>query len=303
VPGFKKLKHDCVYWGTASLFRILNLMPRSPAVFTGAVIGYLAYLVIKKDRMKGDRSLRLVYGDELSPGQRRAIIRNLFINFGKNIVDVIRFKRHYRDQIKNLVDCEGLEYFENAYNKGRGVIAVTGHIGNFELLAAHFVELGYAVAVIGREVYDVRLNEMLVANREAMGLVNIDTRDSPRSVLKALKKGYAVGVLIDTDSVRVRGAFMPFLGRLAHTPVGQSILGLRAGAAFVPMACVRNGKRYKIIVRPEIVIRRTDDFESDVYNITRKCNEVLEEIVDQYKDQWIWIHSRWRTEPKETIRK
>ena len=108
-----------------------------------------------------------------------------------------------------------------------------------------------------------------------------------------------MGVLIDTDSMRVKSAFIPAFGRLSWTPIGQSILGLKTGAAFVPMACVRIGKRYKIIIKPEIVIESTGDFDKDVYNVTKKCTEALEEIINEYKDQWIWIHNRWHTRPED----
>jgi KDO2-lipid IV(A) lauroyltransferase len=268
------------------------------AVLIGGAVGYGVYLISGKDRARAYHTLGIAYGDSISMGQKREIIRNLFINFGKNIGDVIRFKRHYHRQIKDLIDVEGIEHFDRVYKRGKGVIAVTGHIGNFELLAAFFVSSGYRAAVIGRELYDRRLDRLLVENREAIGIVNISTQDSPRRILKALKDGYALGVLIDTDSMRVRSEFVPAFGRLSYTPVGQSILGLKTGAGFVPMACVRKGRRYKVIVRPEITVERTNDFDKDVYNITKKCTEALEEIINEHKDQWIWIHNRWLTRPQ-----
>ncbi len=280
---------------------LFNVIPRGLAIFVGAVFGYTAYLLLKKDRIKAERHLGLVYGERISASERKSIAKNLFINFGKNLAEVVRFKKYYLSQIQPLVDIEGREYFDEVYNRGKGVIGVTGHIGNFELLAAYFANQGYHAAVIGRKMYDKRLDKILVNNRESLGVVNIDTKDSPRRFLKILKDGYVLGVLIDTDSMRVRSEFVPAFGRLSNTPVGQTILGLKTGAGFVPVACVRNGKRYKIIVKPEIKIERTDDFDKDVYNITKKCTEALEEIINEYKDQWIWIHNRWLTKPEEYI--
>lgn len=239
-----------------------------------------------------------MYGEKLNDRERQRIIRNLFMNFGRNIVDVFRMKKYYHRQIRDLIEVEGLENFDAAYRRGRGVLGITGHIGNFELLAAFFADSGYKVAVIGREMYDRRLNDLLVENRSALGEANIDTQDSPRRALKFLKEGYVIGVLMDIDSMRVRSEFVPFMGKPARTPVGQSILGLKTGAGFVPVACVRQGKRYKIIIKPEIKIDRTNDFNRDVYNITKRCSEALEEIIHEYKDQWIWIHDRWLTRPE-----
>ncbi len=140
-----------------------------------------------------------------------------------------------------------------------------------------------------------------MGNREAVGLINVDTKESPRHVVRLLHQGYALGALIDTDSMRVRSMFVPAFGRPSNTPVGQTILGLKTGAGFVPIACVREGKRYKIIVKPEVVVERSDDFEKDVYIMTKKCTKALEEIIIEYKDQWIWLHDRWCTLPKGPI--
>jgi KDO2-lipid IV(A) lauroyltransferase len=197
---------------------------------------------------------------------------------------------------------EGLEFFDRAYKKCDGLIGVTGHIGNFELLAVHIQSLGYNIAVIGRELYDKKIDKLLIENREAMGLTNISTSDSPKVILKWLKSGHALGVLMDNDSFRVRSMFVPFFGRMANTPVGQSVLGLKTGAAFIPMACIRTEKnRYKIIIKPEVIISRTDDFVSDVLEMTRLCSLEIEAIIREYPDQWAWVHNRWHTRKQESL--
>ncbi len=240
----------------------------------------------------------MVYGEALSPRQRDLIGREFFVITGKNLVEVLRFQRHFEPEIKNLVTVEGLDAFEKTLQSGRGVIGVTGHIGNFELLAAYLAQCGYPIAVIGRQLYDARLDELLVQNRQAMGITNFATTESPRKILRWLTSGGALGVLIDTDSTRVRGEFVPFFGRLANTPIGQAVLGLRAGAAFFPMACIRtDDDRYKIIIKPEIRITLTGETEKDAYQMTAACVAELEKFIDTYKSQWIWLHNRWHTKP------
>ncbi len=298
---FKKIKNSAVYYFIGGIVFFFNFIPRSTAIFVGAMLGFWGYQIFRKDRYKADRHLRAAYGNALSQNERDRIIRQMFINFGKNAADVIRFRKYYRSEIMPLVAVEGLEHFDAVYNRGKGVIAVTGHIGNFELIAAHMAALEYKVAVIGREIYDKRLNSLLVSNREALGALNVDTKESVKKVVRLLKEGYALGALIDTDSIRVRTMFVPFFGRLSNTPVGQSLLGLKTGAGFVPLACLRIGKRYKIIIKPEIMIERTDNLEKDMYNITRLCTEALESIIDEYREQWIWLHNRWQTRPTEPI--
>jgi len=291
----KKLKNNLIYGFIILIIKLLNLLPRRMAIGIGGLLGRIAPMLYSKDKVKADRHLQAAYGDKLTADERQEIIKNMFVNIGKNFVDVIRIRTKYKRQLRPLIEVEGIENLDKVYARGKGIIAVTGHIGNFELLAAFVAYEGYKAAAIGRELYDKRLNRLLVANREASGLVNVDTKDSPKKIMRLLKDGYILGVLMDTDSTRVRSAMIPFFGKPANTPVGQSVIGLKSGAGFVPFACVRNGNRYKIVIKPEVTIERTDNFDNDLYNITKKCTEVLEEIITEYKDQWIWMHDRWRT--------
>jgi len=295
----KKLKNDLIYGFLRLIIAIFNVLPRNISLFFGTILGYLCYLLYGKERDKADRHLQIAFGDKLSEAERNTVIRKMFLNIIWNFIDVVRIPKYYKSQLRPLIDVEGIEHFEKVYNRGKGVIGVTGHIGNFELLAAFSAGEGYRSAAIGRELYDKRLNRLLIANRESVGLINIDTKDSPRKLLRLIKEGYALGVLMDTDSARVRSEMIPAFGKLSNTPVGQSIIGLKTGAGFVPMACLRNGRRYKVVFKPEVTINRTDDFDADVYNITKKCTEVLEEIITEHKDQWIWMHNRWRTKPED----
>ena len=299
MPFFKKLKRDLVYYPSAAFVRLVNIIPRSTAIFLGSVLGLTLHALLHRDRHKMFRHLTLAFGESLPDTDKRRIGRKFFVNSGRNLIEVARFKKHYEKEIRPLVTVEGLEHFDRAYKAGKGLIGVTGHIGNFELLAVHVAAMGYRIAVIGREMYDPRLNRLLVENREATGLTNIQTTDSPRKMMGWLKEGGAVGVLIDTDSFRVRSMFVPFFGRLSNTPVGQSAVGLRVGAAFLPMACVRTaGNRYRIIIKPAIDYEPTGDNDRDIYEITLRCTQALEEIIRQYPDQWIWIHNRWHTRPE-----
>lgn len=295
----KRIKRYAVYQLTRFLFWLLNVIPRRAAILVGAFFGLAAWQLIPKEQHRIDRHLFLAYGDSLTPAQRTRIGREFFVNSGKNLADVIRLRKHFASEIKPLVEVEGLEHLDEAYRRGKGVIGITGHIGNFELLAVYIASLGYRCAVIGREMYDPRLDRLLVENREAFGLINIKTTDSARTLMRWLHGGGVLGVLIDTDSSRVRGVFVPAFGRMSHTPVGQSVLGLRTGAAFVPIACVRTAdNRYKIIVRPEISINPELPLEKAALELTSLCTKALEDIINTYPDQWIWLHNRWKTPSK-----
>ncbi|MCK4607130.1 MAG: lysophospholipid acyltransferase family protein [candidate division Zixibacteria bacterium] len=297
----KRLKHGVAFRVIRFLLVFVNQVPRRLALFAGAVLGLAAWWLLPRERYRMFRHLGVAYGDGLSSGQKQNIGRQFFINSGKNLTDTIRCRKHFPDEIKPLVSVEGFEHFDAAYRRGNGVVGVTGHLGNFELGAIFVAALGYKMAVIGREMLDPKLDELLVGNRETLGLTNLSTTDSVRKSLKWLKAGGVIGVIIDTDSIRVRSIFVPAFGRLALTPVGQTLIGLRAGAAFVPMACLRTADdRYRLIVRPEVKAESSGDIDADAYDMTAACTRQLESIISENPDQWIWLKNRWLTSAPQT---
>jgi KDO2-lipid IV(A) lauroyltransferase len=301
VSFFKRTKRATVYLLVRCLAVVFNVLSRKISIAAGGWVGLMVWSLSPRDQHRALRHLTLVFGNRLTHREKLCLARDFYINSGRNLVDVLRFKRHFQTEILPLIESEGIEHFDAAYHRGHGVMGITGHIGNFELLAAFMQSRGYEAAVIGRELSNPRIDRWLIANREAVGLATIATTDSPKRMLGWLKQGKVLGVLIDTDSHRVRGEFIPAFGRWSYTPVGQTILGLRTGAAFVPMACVRTtDNRYKVIVCPEVKIEPSGDFDTDVYKVTLECTRALEQLVRNYPDQWPWQHNRWRTRKPRT---
>jgi len=296
----QKIRRTVVYAAARFFNRAFNIIPRPMAVFIGSWIGLLAWKIISKDRQSIYRHLTICYDGNLSPQAKVNLGRSFFINSGKNIADMVRFESEFKIGIPDFIDCEGLEYFDQAYKRGKGVFGVTAHLGNFELLAVFFSKMGYKIGVISRPLADNKLNDFLVKNREKMGITNFYASENPIGVVRWLKSGGAVGVLLDTDSKRAKGEFIPVFQRMAKVPVGQSIIAQRLGAAMIPMACIRTSKnRYKVIIKPEIPIIDSRDPRKDIYRITELTTRNLEDLIREYPEQWIWMHNRWKTPPEQ----
>lgn len=295
----KRMRRWAVYRLATSSIWLLNRIPRSASQAIGAWLGLVAWSLSAKQRHRISRHLGLAYGETLTRAQKAEIGRRFFINSGKNLADFVRFRQHFWDELAPLVTIEGIEHYRKAFEAGKGVIGVTGHIGHFEMLAARLAMEPYPVAVIAREMYDPRLDRLLVGTREAVGLTNVPTTASPRVLLEWLKKNGIIGVLIDTDSFRVRSEFINWFGRPANTPIGLTLIGLRAGAAFIPAACIRKpGNRYHVVIKEQVRVERTKDLEADARRLTAACVRELEKVIDAHKDQWIWPHNRWHTRPE-----
>lgn len=295
----KKLKNWFLHKFIISIIFVLHLLPRRSSISLSGFLGKLAYFIIADARKRTLKNLKTALGEEKSERELKKLALNVFKNVGKNLADAVRLKNMKWEEIEKITEVERLDYFDKAYNMGKGVIALTGHIGNFEHLAAYFSLKGYQVSVIGREVYDSRLDVLLVKSRESVGLENIPSSSSVKQMMKALRSGRVLGVLADQDSSRVRGVFVNFFGRPARTPVGPTLLAYKTESPIVPVAIVREGNdKYRIMVKKPLELVFSEDKEKDIIETTQKYTQVLESIIREYPSQWLWMHDRWRSKPE-----
>jgi len=283
------------------LIRILVLTlqwpPRKFALFLAKLLGGMAYYLMKEEREKVIAHLSLAFGGEMDSLKIRKMARQTFLELGMNAVDFIHFPKINSRNLDRLVKIKGLENFEAAYRKGKGVIGVTGHLGNWELIPLYFSLKGYSVNVIGRRLFDSRLDRMLVNWREKKGIKNLDRDRAGKKALRALFRGEALGVLIDQDT-SVDGVFVNFFGHPAYTPIAPVAMALKTGAEIVPLAIHReaNGLHIITVKKPLQLILTGDKMEDLRYNVAR-CTEIIEEFIRQHPSQWVWMHERWKRKP------
>jgi KDO2-lipid IV(A) lauroyltransferase len=299
MSSSKKLKNDFIYASIRILMAIIEFLPRDLALKLAGMLGEMAAMIDAKERRLAEENLRRAYGQSWSEEKIKLVARECFVQIARNAADVIRSRRWNEDDLKALIDVEGMEHFDNAMKQGRGVVAITGHIGNFELSAAYFGMIKRTpISVIGRKLYDPRLDELVVENRERFGLEVIASDASAKRVYSVLKKGRMLGVLMDLDSTRVAGYFVPFFGVPAKTAAGPFLIGRRTGSPVVPLALFRTeDDRYLLKILPAFDIPVTDNKEEDVKSALLRCNRALEELINYDPTQWAWIHNRWKSKP------
>ncbi|HSG99090.1 MAG TPA: hypothetical protein VLB27_03510 [candidate division Zixibacteria bacterium] len=296
----KRLRRTLVYHAARGFTALFERLPRPAALTLGGMLGLALYKIQRRDAWRAERNLRLAYPGTYNLKQSRALAQGAFINTGFHICDTIRSRSRYHSELADLLDVTGLEHFERIYRRGHGVVAATGHIGAFELLAAFFGRSGYKTAVVGRAAYERRLDQLLVETRARNNVVTIPTTE-PLAFARALKAGFAVGVLIDNDSHRVRSEYLESCGRLARTPIGQTVIGLRVAAGFMPLVCRRHAGRYHLRFFPEFYPRdfgpgRTGS-RLRAAELTWRMRRILDEQIAEHPTQWPWVHNRWRSAP------
>lgn len=272
---------------------IINRLPWHLNYWLALRIGDLLYWIgLRKD--VGIKNLLMAFGEKYSIKEYKKILRNTYRNCTKGMIEFCAFPRIIK-KLNNIVDVEGLLYISRSYETGKGMILVSGHIGNWHLIGPVLVKMGYRVHIILKEQKNL-LIERLIEKIIKDSSVDIIVRNkSPRPILEALNKGEIVEFLVDQDGGR-KGVFVDFFGRPASTFTGPVTLALRTGVPILFVYTVRLSENtHKIVIEPPIELINTGNKEKDLNENVGLITKRLEEVVRRYPDQWLWIHRRWQT--------
>ena len=301
-PLKKRIKYTALYFFIRFLIFTSNLLPRKLWLGFCGWLGRIAYTVSPKPRKRVIHHLGLAFGKEKSTSEIRTLSKNVFIMLGKNGGDVLRSLnvRTLKD-LDKILTTHGLENYEKAFARGKGVMFLTSHLGAFDLQITNMALRGLNPNIVGTALKDERLNELLWQYRNAYGAVAIERGKESVRLFKALKSGGSIAILIDQDT-RVKSRFVDFFGMKAATPIGATVLALRTGAAVVPTYIYldENGMQQMHIL-PEIPLVITGDEEKDLIVNTQNFTSFTEQIVREHPEQWVWMHERWKTKPGEEI--
>jgi KDO2-lipid IV(A) lauroyltransferase len=302
VKKRKKFKRNLEVLAIDGITRAARALPRGIGLSVFSVVGAAAGKLFRKARERAVGNLAIAFPD-VPRSVRAALAAAMFKTLGRNFYEYLRLEGSSPERLAGLVErIEGKENLDKAMAAGKGLIAITGHIGCWELLAGYFASRGYKLNVIGRELWEKRLNEKLLRARESMGYRTIDRDTGGKEVIRALREKQVVAVLIDQHT-RVSGIYVPFFGRPAHTPVGVAKLAAATGAPVLPMAIyMRRTGRHEIRILPEIEIPAgIPDKDDLIVEITRRCSRAVEELIRYDPKQWVWFHDRWRGAAKEEL--
>ncbi|OGP29922.1 MAG: hypothetical protein A2022_09510 [Deltaproteobacteria bacterium GWF2_42_12] len=264
----------------------------------GRVIGRLGFYLDKKHRDIAIRNITTAFGDTKTANELYVLAKKAFENLGMNSMEFCRLPWLTEKNLAGYIECDGFENFKKAYDKGQGVIFLTGHFGNWELMAIFYALKGYPVDIIVRDLDNPVVDEFIRWVRTRAGNRTISKGRSMRELMRVLSKGGIVGVLLDQNVTWSEGVFVNFFNQLACTNKGTALLALASNAAVVPTFIVRERKGHRIIIGEEITLVNTGDRANDQLNNTAIFTRVIEDFVKKYPEQWFWLHQRWKSRPE-----
>lgn len=290
------------YAATSIALLLLGLLPRAGAirVATWLLIGVAK--VIPKLHKTGMRNLEIAFPDK-SVAERAGLLRGTFENLGRVLGDLSQFPKYSRDRLAEMIDFDLDEETRSVYDlnkqQNRGVLLVTGHLGNWEMLVLGFAALYEPISYLARPLDNPKIDAMLHERRTRFGSTPIDKKDSAMLAVKILREGGGLGILADVNAHPKEGVFVPFFDVPACTTAGAAMIAIRANAVIFPVACVwdKSASRYKLVHGKLLEPAKTGDRKTDIIETTAAYTAEIEKIIRAFPDQWMWIHRRWKTRP------
>ncbi|MGH9336483.1 MAG: lysophospholipid acyltransferase family protein [Vicinamibacteria bacterium] len=294
------MKHLAEYL-LARAASVLGLfLPLRLRLSLGRALGALVYALDGRHRRITLANVDMAFGDEKTESEKQAIACGAFRHFGAMLFEMITLGRPSWRDLESRVDFEGVERFEDARRRGKGVIMVGAHFGNWELHAiAHGFRIG-KMHLVAREQNNGYLNRWLEEVRKVPGNEVIYKQRALGLMRKLLREGATVGFVID-QNVRLEDAvFVDFFGRKAATTPVASWFALKTGASLVPVFCHPiAGGRYRIVYEEPVDLKPYLELDRDeaIIALTQSLATIQEKYIRREPEYWLWMHRRWRTRP------
>jgi Kdo2-lipid IVA lauroyltransferase/acyltransferase len=302
LAGLKLDRKDrWLFYLMLGLLHVLSLLPDSVLYPLGAAAGYLGYVLDRRHVRIGLTNLSIAFPDR-SERQRRRILRAAYANLGRGGAEYVRLAGFFHRRLVRRVSYDRFGYWNEIRRRypGRGVVVLSAHFGNFELLHTVHAMRGHRITLVHHTQRFRAGDALMTWVRERAGVNVVRKRSAARAVLKALGDGELVGIPFDQNAKRGEAIFIPFFGEPASTSRTLARVVRACGAVVVPVFIVRDpGRRsHRIIIQNLIPLVETGNVDADVVENTRRFLGAVEAMVRCYPEQFLWTHRRYLTRPR-----
>jgi Kdo2-lipid IVA lauroyltransferase/acyltransferase len=286
---------------------LVPLLPRDVAMGLGRVLGRLAYLLLREDRRVAYANLDIVFGDTKSRREKRRIARRSFQNLTCNLVGLFWAPRITAQNFRQFVDVDesNFQWVRDMRDQGRGVIFITPHYGDWEMMSLASGYLRTPYTTVTEPTKNPAIQETISRLRSLSGHTTVHPRFAVVKPFKALSRAQTVGVLIDVNARRGRGGvWLDFFGLKVFNTAAVVELAMRTHAFIVfGAAHPLPGRRIRIQFGPIIPVDDTGDREKDVLATSQRCLDECAKLIRENPDYWLWSYKRWKRRPSPEIGK
>ncbi|MCH9648526.1 MAG: lysophospholipid acyltransferase family protein [Deltaproteobacteria bacterium] len=299
------IRHRLEYAAFMGFRGLLRSLPHAAAWRVAESLGTIGHFALPSRRKIALENLRLAFPQD-SEQQHRETVRKMFRHLGLAFCDPLSAERFDAVEFCHRLTLEGWRHFQEAQALGKGVFVMSAHLGCWEAAAQPIGLYGGSMDVVGRPMDNPFLDRALTRLRTRFGNRVLDKRGAARGMMKALRKGGAVGILIDQRSPDHQDAVeVPFFGQPSRTSSVLARLSLRTGAPVVPIfGYPEPGGRYRVVLRPAIgpqakKAQSEVSLDDQILDLTGRYMECVEKEIRDRPELWMWLHRRWRSAPKK----
>jgi len=300
VPSTPTTAHRLEYAALRGAVGVLAPLGVETAAGVAARLASLAWAPLRIRRGVVERQIAAAF-PELDRRSVERIARASYRNLGRVALEATLISRGGTHAVlARFRDSPDWVVVERALGRGRGLIFVSGHLGNWELSGAYIAARGVSFHAIARGMANPLADGFFRRTRERLGMRIMHDQEAVRRVPRVLAAGEAVGILSDQATVGLASTFVPFFGRPAKTPRGAAVFALRCDAPIVYVQAVRHDDGRYEFTAEELPVTHTGDRERDVDDIILRFSQALERMVRRYPAQYFWQHRRWKHQPSDT---
>jgi len=288
------------YVTARKISRIVCHLSYPTIVSLGRKMGPVVKIILKKQRERG--VFHIIRGLGCGEAEARRIITELFRNLGQSLLEILYTPKLTKENISQYVSIDHPERIEQALQENKGVIVLTGHVGNWEWMGAALALYGYPATTIVKRQPNDQVTRFLNENREMMGL-EVFARGGNEMIgaARALKRKKILGFLADQDG-GFRGVPQVFLGKMSSTPVGPAMFARKFRSPIIPVFAVHDDNHHNQLIVGEIIhYEDTGNPDADITRLTRELAVLTENFIKDHPTEWLWFQHRWSTAPEEII--
>jgi len=271
----------------------LDIMPEPLVRAKALVWSWIWFYIVPVRRKVMNLNLTLAF-PELSVGERRKLIRKTMHSFMPSLVEFGRLRHVTEKFMRKRVTIEGEPVLRSLLARNRGVVVISGHFGNWEVMGAVCRQMDLPISYIVKRVKDQNVDDLINGWRKDIGVEIIYARESNTKIAEHLKRNRLVAFMVDQDAGK-RGVRNVFVGHPASTPRGAAVYALRTGAPVMLAMGLREGTRFRIVFEEVKLPADAGLSEEGITKAMQAMTSILESWVRKYPGQYMWMHHRWRT--------
>jgi KDO2-lipid IV(A) lauroyltransferase len=268
----------------------------------GRLLGNGLYHLSPKRRKIARINLDIAFGDTKTTEEKNRIAKQSIIQMVTTAFQCLWITRNTKQRVAQLFPGKpkGVEHFNEGLKRGKGVICLMAHYGNWEVLGIHIgYKISSQVGAIARKLDNPYFENLITKLRTSSGGNVFHKEGSPLKVVRSLKNNSCVAIILDQNG-GIGGLFVDFFGKKAATPRSLALLSYSTGAAVIPLIPYpQKDGTYQAVYLPELKLEKTGDKDKDIFRWTEEYQKVLEKVIRERPEPWMWIHRRWKSRPRE----